>query len=82
MGGAGGIKKTQAYLLPQAQLGVGATQVTLRDVPVLPVLGTDQDKFYGNLGRDLVDGYRSFTIDFANMRFLIGEKLPAKPQAK
>lgn len=82
MGGAGGIMKTQAYFLPQAQLGVGATQVALHDVPVLPVLGTDQDKFYGNLGRDLVDGYRSFTIDFANMRFLIGEKLPAKPQPK
>jgi hypothetical protein len=29
------------------------------------------DKVYGNLGRDLVETFPSFTIDFANMRFFI-----------
>ena len=31
-------------------------------------LGTDTDKFFGNLGRDLTNAYGSFTIDFARMR--------------
>ncbi|MDR3747433.1 MAG: aspartyl protease family protein [Acidobacteriota bacterium] len=62
MGGAGGLKETQSYFLPQVQLGVGTTVVALCDIPVLPPIGTDPDKLYGNLGRDLVDGYRSFTM--------------------
>jgi predicted aspartyl protease len=74
MGGAGGLKKVQAYYLPLAELGVGATQAVLHNVPVVPVMDTDLDRLYGNLGRDLVDPYSSFTIDFANMRVLIGEE--------
>jgi hypothetical protein len=38
------------------------------------------DRTYGNLGRDLVDAYRGFTIDFESMRFLLGEKLTVSPK--
>jgi hypothetical protein len=74
MGGAGGVRKVMAYYLPHPRLDVGAVTVTLKDVPVVPELGTDTDKVFGNLGRDVTDPYRSFTIDFANMRFHLGEK--------
>lgn len=76
MGGAGGIRKMLVYYLPQAALGIGSTTARLTHVPVLPQLGTDSDKLFGNLGRDLTDPYRSFTIDFVNMRFELGEKIP------
>jgi hypothetical protein len=33
------------------------------------------DLRYGNLGRDLVDPYRSFTLDFESMRFVLGDKI-------
>lgn len=80
--GAGGMKETKAYYLPELQLTVGQVRTLLRKVPVVPVMGTDLDKLYGNLGRDLVDPYRSFTIDFESMRLLLGEKLPAPAKSK
>jgi hypothetical protein len=64
----------KAYYLPEVQLEVGQAQAVLRKVPVLPPMGTDMDLRYGNLGRDLVDPYQSFTIDFESMRFLLGGK--------
>jgi predicted aspartyl protease len=75
MAGAGGMKKMSAYYLPEVQLGVGQAHPVLHKVPVVPVIGTDMDRIYGNLGRDLVDPYQSFTIDFESMRFLLGDKL-------
>jgi predicted aspartyl protease len=80
MSGAGGMQKTTAFYLPQVQLVVGQAHPVLHDVPVVPVLGTDMDRLYGNLGRDLVDPYRSFTIDFESMRFLLGNKLTTHPK--
>jgi hypothetical protein len=82
MGGAGGIRKMLVPYLPQATLGIGSTTAKLTHVPVLPELGTDGDKLFGNLGRDLTDPYRSFTIDFVNMRFELGEKIPEKAPGK
>jgi predicted aspartyl protease len=77
MSGAGGMQKTTAFYLPQVQLVVGQAHPVLHDVPVL---GTDMDRLYGNLGRDLVDPYRSFTIDFESVRFLLGNKLTTHPK--
>jgi hypothetical protein len=74
MGGAGGIKVIQAYYLPEVHLGVGNVPAVLHQRPVAPLMSTDLDKTYGNLGRDLVDSYESFTIDFENMRFVLGTK--------
>ena len=82
MGGAGGFKKMLVPYLPQASLGIGSTTAILTHVPVLPKLGTDSDKLFGNLGRDLTDPYRSFTMDFVNMRFELGEKIPEKAHGK
>jgi predicted aspartyl protease len=75
MFGAGGLKKMTAYYLPEVQLRVGQAHPVMHNLPVVPVMGWDLDRLYGNLGRDLVDSYRSFTIDFERMRFLLGDKL-------
>jgi hypothetical protein len=80
MGGAGGLKRMKAHYLPEWQLGVGPAHPVLHKVPVVPVMGTDMDRLYGNLGRDLVDSYRSFTIDFESMRLLLGDKLTTHPK--
>ena len=45
MSGAGGLKKMQAYYLPLAQLGVGPSQAVLHNVPVVPVMDTEEVMF-------------------------------------
>jgi hypothetical protein len=80
MGGAGGVKIMRAYYLPEVRLGVGQAHPALYKVPVVPPIGSDIDRRYGNLGRDLVDPYTSFTIDFGNMSFLLGDALPPQPK--
>jgi len=72
MAGVGGVRKMKVFYLPEARLGVGPATATLRNVPVLPPLGTNLNKYYGNLGRDLTDAYGHFTVDFANMRLSLG----------
>jgi predicted aspartyl protease len=79
IGGAGGVRELSAVFLPDIRLVVGATTATLHEVPVLPELGTDLDKVFGNLGRDLTDPYRRFTVDFAAMRFRLGEQESSTP---
>jgi hypothetical protein len=33
------------------------------------------DLLFGNLGQDFVDGFESFTLDFANMTFSLGRRI-------
>ncbi|MBZ5722301.1 MAG: aspartyl protease family protein [Acidobacteriia bacterium] len=76
LSGAGGMKMLETYELPKVELDVGKTTVELDKVTVFTApLGTDMDYVYGNLGRDLITPFRSFTLDFVNMRFVLGEKL-------
>lgn len=82
MGGAGGIRRFQAFYQSIVNIGVGERTAKLRDVPVIPQpMDTDLDKLNGNLGRDLVEGFRDFTMDFTHMRFTLGEPLPATAKA-
>jgi hypothetical protein len=77
--GAGGQKKVDTYYLRQAVFTVGEAEATLDRVPVMTKpMGIILEKCYGNLGRDLMGNFRSVTIDFANMRLALGEKLPPK----
>ena len=83
MAGAGGMKILSVYYLPRATLGIGETQAVLEDVPVIPTATkTDLDTAYGNLGRDLMANFRSFTLDFTHMRFVLGPPLPPATPAK
>jgi predicted aspartyl protease len=68
--GAGGIKKLNAYRLPQVSIGLGGQTAVLKDVTVeAEPLGTDFDYLYGTIGRDLTNQFKSFTLDFKSMRF-------------
>ena len=75
MGGAGGARKLKVFYLPEPHLEVGSVTANLHNVPVLPALGTNLSKYYGNLGRDLTDAYDHFTVDFANMRLALGTRV-------
>ena len=73
LAGAGGVKIIRAYYLSQVVLRVGNKDAPLQNVPVIPIpTKTSMDKTYGNLGRDLMAPFPSFTLDFVNMRFLLG----------
>jgi predicted aspartyl protease len=74
-GGAGGAKRVEVYVLAQAILTIDGASAALRQVPVVPVpIVSDIDQVYGNLGRDLVEGFQSFTLDFVKMQFRLGPK--------
>lgn len=74
--GAGGEKELSAYVLRTTILAVASRDIVLHDVPVFPkALGNGRDRTYGNLGRDLVAGFESFTLDFGQLRFWLGKPL-------
>ena len=75
LAGAGGRKCVQSYDLPRAELSLGEAQLTLQDVPSLrESMGTDLfDSVYGNAGGTLLNSFKTYTIDFRNMRFIAGE---------
>jgi hypothetical protein len=54
---------------------LGSATTTLKNVPVMTVdVGVDPlDWVYGNLGQSLLKQFRSYTIDFGQMRFMAGE---------
>lgn len=71
--GAGGHKELRAYILKTLVLTVAGRQIALHDVAVYPTpLGQESDNEYGNLGRDLIAPFSSFTLDLTNMRFYLG----------
>ena len=75
--GAGGTIKQKVSILAHPELEVGGQTVTLTNIPVSSQsLGTTADETYGNLGRDLVANYDSFTLDLSNLRFFLGKPLP------
>lgn len=81
--GAGGVKVTEVYLVPELELKVGDRTATLHRIPIFTsAVGTNLDDVYGNLGQDMLAGFESFTLDFAHMRFGLGKPVPpaTKPQ--
>lgn len=75
--GAGGIKVRDVYIVPALELKVGDKTATLHGIPIFtsPV-GTSIDDVYGNLGQDMLAGFKSFTLDFAHMKFSLGKPVP------
>ena len=74
--GAGGVAKREVYTQALLDLGIGEKSTVLRNVTIYPTeTGTDNGDLYGNLGRDVVGNFDSFTFDFTTMKFLVGEPL-------
>jgi hypothetical protein len=75
-GGAGGVIKRKIYLQPELKLGIGDKTVVLKKASIYRTgTGTDTDKLYGNLAQDIPVGFSSFTLDFTNMTFSLGQPL-------
>jgi predicted aspartyl protease len=75
-GGAGGSVTQTMFIQPAVTLGVGTSTVTLKDVPILSTrMNSGIDVLYGNLGQDVVADFEGFTLDFVQMRFILGSAL-------
>jgi hypothetical protein len=75
---AGGGTTSHIYLVPSLVLGVGGRKVSLHNLPIFPSLQhADIDTLFGNVGEDLLQSAQSFTVDFPNMRFVMGAPLSA-----
>jgi predicted aspartyl protease len=76
-GGAGGERVLPVYHLPRVELVLGSASAQLNNVPVLTrERGVDPlDQVFGNLGQGLLDQFRSYTIDFNDMRLSVGENV-------
>jgi predicted aspartyl protease len=73
--GAGGSRRVEVYILPEVKLAIGQQPVWLKNVSVFPFgVGTNFDEGFGNLGRDVVADFASFTLDFRQMRFFLGAR--------
>lgn len=65
------------------ELQIGARTATLNDVTIdTASTGVDNADIYGNPGQDLVSGFDSFTLDFHNMRFTLGDPLALAPHVR
>jgi predicted aspartyl protease len=76
-GGAGGERMLPVYHLPQVEVVLGRAAAQLKNVPVLARdRGVDPlDQVFGNLGQGLLNQFRTYTIDFSDMRLSVGENV-------
>jgi hypothetical protein len=70
MDGGNGVRTIPSYTAKTLKLNLGDAAVTLRDVPVFTrPHGDVQEYAYGHLGQNALSQFRSYTLDFATMRF-------------
>jgi hypothetical protein len=71
-GGAGGAIKANVYSLDSLSLFVSDRKVTFRKINVLSKpIGSKPDKFYGNIGQDLISQSKEMILNFEDMYILI-----------
>lgn len=68
-GGAGGALNIDVYILDSLNLDIANKQVTLKKVVVHihPITGNTDEKFYGNLGQDLIMQFDEMILNFEDM---------------
>jgi hypothetical protein len=66
-GGAGGSQKKEIYVLPAWHLTLGDKAVTVDSVSVLTNKIYPSEKYYGNLGQDLMKKFSVMTFNFTYM---------------
>jgi hypothetical protein len=67
VGGVGGTQKKQVYTLPAFTLQVGDKQAELNDIQVLTKPTYQGQRYYGNIGQDLLTQFTEITLDFDGM---------------
>lgn len=75
-GGAGGIEKTEAYILDSLNISAGNSQYTLDSLRIYPIdlSGYDIKYVYGNFGQNYVCKFSEMRINFATMNIEFLEK--------
>jgi|WetSurMetagenome_2_1015567.scaffolds.fasta_scaffold39624_3 hypothetical protein len=75
-GGAGGIEKTEAYILDSLSISAGNSRYTLDSLRIYPkdLSGYDFKYVYGNFGQDYVTKFSEMRINFASMNIEFLEK--------
>jgi hypothetical protein len=75
-GGAGGMEKTDAYILDSLSISAGNSQYTLDSLRIYPkdLMGYDMKYVYGNFGQNYVRKFSEMKINFASMNIEFIEK--------
>ena len=75
-GGAGGMEKTEAYILDFLNISAGNSQYTFDSLRIYPkdLAGYDMKYVYGNFGQNYVSKFSEMRIDFATMNIEFLEK--------
>ena len=68
-GGAGGSLKTEIYVLDSLNLYIGDKKAIIKDagIRITPIDKHSNEKFYGNLGQDLVKQFNEMILNFDDM---------------
>jgi hypothetical protein len=80
--GAGGPRRLDAYRMDGLRLTVGGAHVTLDATHVLtqPITrGPDGDALAGNVGRDVLDAFGEYVLNFRDMAFLLTPNAVSPP---
>jgi hypothetical protein len=67
LGGAGGFKEKQVYILPSFQLVLGNRKVTIDSVSIFTKKIYPGEKLYGNIGNDLASQFDELVLNFDKM---------------
>ena len=71
--GGGGSSKHDVYIQPRLVMKSGTSTVILKDVSIVPVhMNSGLDVLFGNLGQDFLEGFETFSLNFATMTFRLG----------
>ncbi|HEX8041340.1 MAG TPA: retropepsin-like aspartic protease [Chryseosolibacter sp.] len=66
-GGAGGIVKNEVYSMPVVDLTIGRKNLQLKDVSIRTKPIYKGQKYYGNLGQDVIRQFDEMILDFESM---------------
>jgi hypothetical protein len=67
VGGVGGIDRKEVYSLPTFTIQIGDKTAALKDLQVLTKPTYPGQKYYGNLGQDVLADFAQITLDFDRM---------------
>jgi hypothetical protein len=66
-GGAGGTIKVDVYIIPEVNLAIGNNQFVLRQISVRTMPTYKGQKYYGNIGQDLIQQFDEMVLNFEDM---------------
>ena len=66
-GGAGGTIKVDVYVLPEVNLGIGNKKFALKQVGVRTAPIYKGQRYYGNIGQDLIRQFNEMVLNFEDM---------------